>query len=624
MEDTMIKFIKSNQVRFVRYVSTNLLFFNILSFSILSAIFSLMVWYFSNNRLIGPGKASFISIIICWFLYYLSTRKMPGSEGIKALWKRCFVYIERHVYVFLIGFILLHILWSGLIIFINPYEWGYNHGDATFFAQTLRNMVEGLHPENSYFALGASFNPLIDDPRYCSANGYVSIFTLYQSWLPMLVLSPLYALYPFPPMHIFSQLIVVVAIGVPGMFWAIRTMGGTKNLALLGAVGYALLPQVESLLFFKGYFDVLGLAVLHWVLAALFARKWWVLYVSSICLAAISYPYTYTVMIIGLVTAIFFKARLRGIIVFLIGFFIMKWDSAVFISSLLSYKDVSEIPSFLKYYILERTIGSLIEPFRFNVYYIGSILQAGAFLPIFQIRREKKWNMPVIGLLVLAAIGFILMLFRSTGWEVSRNSILIVPLYISVFMAYINMTQNSEYLEIDDKSRSIKKIAAICLSCCMISMILFGNGYSASSPLASHYPFGSNAKLSSTKFTLDRIIALEKLAEYVPENAPLAFMAEGNVDAVLANRQHVWHIGREPEGVQYYVYFGFRVPPGPSLKPKEEWDALIDRMQLDEKFKLLCKDDSIPMLIYENMKAHEIPRQENLLGWGVLLNVFRK
>lgn len=623
MEDTMIKFIKLNQVRFVRYVSTNLLFFNILSFSILSGVFLLMNWHYSGKQLIGPGKASFISIVICWLLYYLSTRKIPGAEGVKASWRRCSICIERYVHVFLIGFILIHLLWSGFVIFMNPYEWGFNHGDAVFYTQTLRNMVEGLRPESSYFALGAGFNPLIDDPRYCNANGYVSIFTLHQYWLPMLVLSPLYALYPFPPMHIFAQLIVVVVIGVPGMFWAIRSMGGTKNLALLGAFGYVLLPQVESLLFFKGYFDVMGFAVLPWIFAALFARKWWVLYVSAICLAAISYPYTYTVMMIGLVTAIFFKACLRGIIVFLIGFFMMKWDSAVFVSSLLSYKDVSEIPSFLKYYILERTIGSLIGPFRANIDYIGSILQAGAFLPLFQIRRAAKWNMPVIGLFVFAALCFILMLFRSAAWEAPRNGVLIVPLYVSVFMAYINMTQNSENLEIDDKSRSIKKIATACLSCCLISMILFGNGYAAPSPLASHYPFGSNAKLNSTKFTLDRKIALEKLAKYVPENATLAFLAEGNVDAVLANRQHVWPIGREPEGVQYYVYFGFPGLPGSSLK-KEKWGDLIDRMQLDEKFKLLCKDDSIPMLIYENMKAHKIPRQENLLGWGVLLSVFRK
>jgi hypothetical protein len=75
--------------------------------------------------------------------------------------------------------------------------------------------------------------------------------------------------------------------------------------------------------------------------------------------------------------------------------------------------------------------------------------------------------------------------------------------------------------------------------------------------------------------------------------------------------------------VQYYVCFGFQVPPGASPKPKGKWNALIDKMQLDEKFKLLYRDDSVPMVIYENMDAHPIPRKEELLGWNVLLNVFR-
>ncbi|MCG2830030.1 MAG: DUF2079 domain-containing protein, partial [Desulfobacteraceae bacterium] len=551
-------------------------------------------------------------------LYYLSTRKIHGAEGVKASWRRCSVYIERHVYVFLIGFILIHLLWSGFVIFMNPYEWGFNHGDAVFYTQTLRNMVEGLRPESSYFALGAAYNPLLDDPRYCGANGYVSIFTLHQCWLPLLILSPLYALYPFPPMHIYASLIVVAVLGVSGMFLAIRAMGGSKILALLGACGYVLLPHVESLLFFKGYYDVLGFAVLPWVFAALFARKWWLLYVSALCLAAISYPFTYTAMMIGLVTAIFFKAVAPGSIVFLIGFLMMKWDGALYVSILQSYKDVNAMPSFLKYYVLDRTVGSLIQPARIYLVYMGSILQAGAFLPLFQLRRDSKWNMPVIGLLVLTALCFFPMLFRSAAWEVPRNCMLIVPLYVSVFMAYTGMGRQSENPEIAAKSSSGKKIAAMCLSCCLIAMILFGNGYSAPSPLASHYPFGSNAKLSSTKFTAERKNALDKLARYVPQNATLAFIAEGDVDALLANRQHAWYMGRAPEGVQYYVFFG--IPDALSMQKTR--DDFIKKMQQDAKFLLLYRDDSVPLLIYENRQARPIPRQENLLGWSVILKAF--
>jgi hypothetical protein len=613
----MLKLMKDYRGRIVRYLKDNTLDFNIVSFSIVSGIFLLASWYLSGKQLAGPSKASFLSIIICLLLYYLSTR-IPLAEGIKDLGKGCLAYVERHVYFFLCGFIFLFLLWSGLIIFLNPYEWGFNHGDSVFYTQTLRNMVEGLHPESSYFALGSAYNPILDDPRYCGANGYVSIFTLHQCWLPLLLLSPLYALYPFPPMHIYAQLIVVSILGVSGMFWAIRAMGGSKILALLGACGYILLPHVESLLFFKGYYDVLGFAVLPWVFAALFARKWWLLYVSALALAAISYPFTYTAMMIGLVTALFFKAVAPGIIVFLIGFLMMKWDVALYVSILQSYKDVSTMPSFLKYYVLDRTIGSLIQPALTYIIYMGSILQAGAFLPLFQLRRESKWNMPVIGLLVLTALCFFPMLFRSAAWEASRNCMLIVPLYVSVFLAYTGMVRLDENQELAAKNNYSKMIAAICLPCCMIAMILFGNGYSAPSSLASHYPFGSNAKLSSTRFTTDRKDALEKLARYVPQNASLAFIAEGNVDALLANRQHAWPIGREPEGVQYYVFFG--IPDAPSMQKMR--DDFISKMQRDTHFRLLCRDDSVPLLIYENKQARPIPRQENLLGWGVLCKAF--
>jgi hypothetical protein len=591
-----------------------------LSFVFLSGIFLIATWQYSGKQLIGPGRASLVGIVSSVFFYYLLKRNIPGLANMVTLFKRCSVCIEKHVYVFLIGFIFLYLGWVGVIIFMNPYEWGYNHGDAVFYVQTLRNMVAGLMPESSYFALGAAYNPLLDDPRYSGAVGYVPIFTLHQYWLPMLVLSPLYALYPHPPMHVFAQLIAVVAIGVPGMFWAIRAMGGTRALAFFGALAYVFLPHVEILLFFKGYFDVLGFAVLPWVFGALFARKWWIFYFASVCLAAISYPYTYTVMMMGLIAAIFFKARLQGLIVFLIGFMMMKWDSAVFVSGLLPYKKASDIPSFFRYYVAERTIGSLVAPFRLYMDYIGSILQAGAFLPLFQIRRGGKWDMPLIGILAFTAMCFALMLFRSAAWEAPRNGVLIVPLFLGVFMSYINMSRDSKKTVISGERIANKKTLTICLTCCLTAMILFGNGYSAPSPLASHYPFGPNAKLSRTEFTSTRNSALKTLADYVPVNAPLAFMAEGNVDAVLANRQHVWHIGREPEGVQYYVFFGNPDPDAPYRK--KQWAESMDRIQHEEKFKLLYKDDFIPMIIYENMEAHPIPRQENLLGWQVLLKVF--
>ncbi len=383
------------------------------------------------------------------------------------------MFVERYAYLLLAGFIAVFLLWAGLVIFFNPYEWGYNHGDAVFTTQTLRNLVDGLHPENSYFTLSQGL-PAGKDPRYCSAYGYVSIFTLFQNWLPMLVLTPLYAIYPHPPMHVFAPLMVVAVMGVPGMFWAVRAAGGSRVLALLGAVGFTLLPHVEILLFFKGYTDILALGVMPWVFAALFARKWWAFYVASLCLAAISYPYTYTVMIIGAATAVFFRAALPGAIAFLIGFLMMKWDVAVFMGSVLPYyKDASAIPSFFKHFILNRTIGSLIKPFQTNIFYIGSIMQAGAFLPVLALRRNDRWNLPLVGLFVITGLSVVPMLFRSVAWEVARNSNFIVPLYVCAFKAFVDITGAGERAIPLPKSgnNTPRIVASICLLCSMVSTI---------------------------------------------------------------------------------------------------------------------------------------------------------
>lgn len=567
----------------------------------------------------GERTVAAVSVAGCWVFHLLYKSKIFESGRVKTLVKHCAMFVEKHAFLLLAGFIAIHLLWSGLVIFLNPFEWGYNHGDAVFTSQTLWNLADGLRPENSYFTFATGLANEVD-PRYCSTDGYVSIFTLFQNWLPMLILTPLYAVHPYPPMHVFAPLIVVVLIGVPGMFWAVRAAGGSRTLALLGAAGYVLLPQVEVLLFFKGYSDILALAVMPWIFATLFARKWWAFYVTSLCLAAISYPYTYTVMIIGAATAVFFRAAPQGAIAFLIGFFMMKWDSAVFTTSVLPYyKDASAIPSFFKYFVLNQTIGSLIIPFKTNINYVGAILQAGAFLPILALRQNQKWNFSLAGLLVIAGVSFVPMLFRSVGWEVARNSNFIVPLYICGFKAFIDITGTCESQSSHNNGfGSQKVVASICLLCTLISMIFLGNDYRAPSPLASHYPWGTNAKLKPTELTMKQWEALNQFEHYVPSNAQLAFRAEGNYDALLTNRQHSWHIGREPDGVRYYAFVG-------NMTKWAGSEQLIEKMRQGNSFKLVYENSSVPvpMVVFENLNARPIPRDENLLGWGVLLGALR-
>lgn len=584
---------------------------NFVSFSVLSGLFALIYWN-QSKQVSGPVTAAITSVLGCWVLYALYWSKIFKSKHVKTLVKHCSAFIESYAYLLLAGFIIVHLVWSGLVIFLNQFESIYNHGDAIFFTQTLRNLVDGLRPEHSYAAFPIDLTKG-EDPRFGGAYGYVSIFTFHQYWLPMLVLTPLYAIYPHPPMHIFAPLMVVIGVGLPGMFWAVRAAGGSRTLALLGAVGYALLPHVERLLFFKGYFAILALAVMPWIFGALLARKWWAFYMSSLCLAAIAYPYSYTVMIIGVATAVFFRAVIPGTIVFLVGFVVMKWDSAVFIGSILPYyQNASAIPSLLKYFVLDRTIGSLITPFKINICYIGSILQAGAFLPILALRQNHRWNSVLVGLLVITSFSGVLMLFRSAGWAIPRNSNFIVPLYICAFKAFVDIAGTSGKTKLQSGNGGTMKItASICLLCSMVSMILVG------SPYGSHYPGGVKAKLNATEFTMKCRVALANFERYVPADAQLAFRAAGNFSAILANRQHIWWIGREPEGVKYYIFIG-RMPSVEAAETAQ----IIEKMRRDKTFKLLYEDASTPMVIFENLNTYPIPRDESLLGWSVLLRAF--
>ena len=110
--------------------------------------------------------------------------------------------IDRHAILLLAVWIIIYLTWCGLVLFTNPFRFELNQGDAVFYVQTLWNLVNGMNPENSFFTMNGTLLAG-DDPRYANTFGYVSIFALHQYWLPMAVLTPLYALFPQPPMHLF-------------------------------------------------------------------------------------------------------------------------------------------------------------------------------------------------------------------------------------------------------------------------------------------------------------------------------------------------------------------------------------------------------------------------------------
>lgn len=552
-------------------------------------------------------------IIIISSLLYL------GYFSIKVRFGGLLRFLERYALWVLAAWIVAFLAWCGLILFSDPYRYEINHGDAVFFSQTLWNLANGLNPENAYFTFNGLPLAPGDDPRYANTYGYVSIFTLHQYWLPMAVLTPLYALFSQPPMHVFALQICIIAFGVPGIYWATRQAGGSKPFAVLAAIGYSLLPQIDTQLFFKGYFDVLALAVMPWLLGALLSKRWLLMCFFALLVALISYPHTYFVIIFGLAVVLFFRAFLPGAVVILIGWGIMKMDTTVFLAAVSPYHhSLSELPSFFKSFVIDRKIEELAPAFKINLSYMISLLQGLAFLPLLALRRNGRWDMAMLGFWFVLAGGFGIMLFRSAGWEFPRNSFLIVPLFMMTMMTCTNLQQEFNNAPKDEDVRYRAAPSAL-LAISMIVLIVFGVRYNFT-PLASHLPWGEGGYfMHSREGVRDWDSALAKLDAIVPKDASIAWRATSEVHAFLTNRQHSWHIGREPKEVKYYVFLGDPV----NSKEKQDWESQIANLSQRQSFKLLYKDTpGKQLIVFENLEAQPVPRNEKLLGWNVLGGVF--
>lgn len=530
-----------------------------------------------------------------------------------------FRFLDRYALWVLSAWIVAFLSWCGLVLFSDPYRYEINHGDAVFYSQTLWNLVNGLNLENSFFTLNGLPLAVGEDPRYANTYGYVSIFTLHQYWLPMAVLTPLYALFPQPPMHLFALQICIIVFGVPGVYWVVRQAGGSRPFAVLAAIGYSLLPQVDTQLYFRGYFDTLALGVMPWLFGALLSKKWLLMYFFALLVALISYPHTYFVIIFGLAVVLFFRALLPGAVVMLIGWGMMKLDTAVFLAAVSPYHhSLLELPSFFKSYVIDRNINELVYNFRINTSYLISLLQGMAFLPLLALRCNGRWDRALLGFWFLLAGAFGIMLFRSAGWEFPRNSFLIVPLYMMTIMACINLHQEFNSAP-EGEGLHYRGAPAALLAISMTALIVFGMRYN-SPPLASHLPWGESGYFfHSREGVRDWDTALAKLDAIIPKDASIAWRAGPEVQAFLTNRQHSWHIGREPKEVKYYVFLGNPM----NSREKQEWESKIATLSQHRDFKLLYKDNpGKRLIIFENLEAQPIPRNEKLLGWNVLGGVF--
>jgi hypothetical protein len=161
---------------------------------------------------------------------------------------------------------------------------------------------------------------------------------------------------------------------------------------------------------------------------------------------------------------------------------------------------------------------------------------------------------------------------------------------------------------------------AILLCCGMVAAIFFGNPFSSKGPLASHFPWGANGSVMESADTRSWKKTLEVFDRIVPEDATIAFRSSFGVHAVLANRPNAWWIGNEAKDARYYVFLG----EAPTPQEKIFWDSSIAGLRRDKAFKVVYEGDpGKPLLVFENLRARPIPRDEKLLGWSAPLRVLR-
>ena len=126
-------------------------------------------------------------------------------------------------------------------------------------------------------------------------------------------------------------------------------------------------------------------------------------------------------------------------------------------------------------------------------------------------------------------------------------------------------------------------------------------------PTAGSYSLSTNhtsvsaLNISPNKTKLEGL--LRKINELVPADASIAFRIDDGLEAFLGNRQKVWRMGTEPEGVEYYIV---------QVEPIEEisdhyplWQESFRKIERDNHVKLLYKDKTI--VIYKNLNPKKIP-----------------
>ncbi len=427
-------------------------------------------------------------------------------------------------------------------------------------------------------------------------------------------------------MHIYAVILVVVSLGCTGIYMAVRSLGATKTMSLLAAVGYVLLPQVEHLMFLRGEINIVGLGFLPLVFAALFRRSWGWFYFMCLLYATINYPHIFFIMFLGIIVAVFFKAWKQGIIAVLIGLAVLLWDNAVLRQAICG---IYNEPNYFTSIIFNRITsdafltGIFQVGLTFTAKYITFLLMAVSFLPLLGIRREGKWNMEVIGILLFMLPFFGLSLVYDFGFFNQRNDVIIVPIYLSAVAAYMSLKKATGDLpNIEGKLYILRSslIAGI------ISVSLFATAhfpwvvnYTCPKFITKDY-YGVdsfNSLITEQKKNLGTRIVLDKVAEHVPSDASVAINVYGDIRAYITNRRKAWIFPDNPPGVEYYI-----IEQGVANQPSSDnMNTYIKAYRLfndTDNYKIIYVSQDDKFFIIKNLHTSPIPENKDLSGWKVI------
>lgn len=565
--------------------------------------------HINSIRFIG---AAITFIILFWGLYFCKDYFLVSWRFLFDREHPWHMLIESNAILILSVFILLVIGWLGMDIFLNPYLYDYNQGNGAYFAQVLHNICAGVGPENTVKYNGALY--FNSNPYF-----YASAFSIVPQILPMLLLPPLYWLYPNPPMHVFAVVVLVIVFGSFGIYLAVRALKGSKILALMAAIGFCLLPWVERSILIHGQFDLISYAIYPYVFASLFARRWKLFYIFVFLLAIINMSFTYSAIALGVIIAIFFRVPKQGIITAIIGLLVMLWDKAIIRESLRGIWDLSSQPiGTMMQLFLQLDLASFFQAALYHLVYLSLLLMTVAFIPLLGIKRDKRWNWPLIGVLLFAGVGAVMGLFRSYDIASHRNANMVVPIYLSTFMVLTSIW--SPVVNEKNNGRPFKEKTAV------IIFLLFSGVASMNLWFSYHYPWAvlGNGIVSINNIKLNYIKApsvnsqyhhiLSKMREFVPEDASVAYRIDAAIEAYITSRQKAWYLGYHPDGVEYFfiqtkeiAYIDVNLPP---------WREYLIKVESDKNNKLLYKEDGL--VVYKNLSPKPIPRLESVLGWDIL------